>query len=100
MCVRSFFGILKEIGDKIEMGDNNLLKNILSMDEAEDKDTTLVDMYHDLLFIGERLKNEVQAAIENDLSAKAKRAEEGEESEVEEEDEDNEEEDEQHARNT
>ncbi|CAK8689423.1 unnamed protein product [Clavelina lepadiformis] len=77
------------------MGDNNLLKNILSMDEAEDKDTTLVDMYHDLLFIGERLKNEVQAAIENDLSAKAKRAEEGEESEVEEEDEDNEEEDEQ-----
>nr|CAB3262746.1 uncharacterized protein LOC100182645 [Phallusia mammillata] len=74
------------------MGENGLLKNILSMGDSENCEVALVDMYRDLMYIGERLKAGIQAAIDKDVAAKARKLEEGAESSEEEEEEGEEEE--------
>lgn len=71
--------------------ENSLLQDILTIDAKESgNDGTLLEMYRDLIFIGERLRSGIQSAVERDAKI---RGEKGEEEDDEDEDDDEEEED-------
>lgn len=69
--------------------ENNLLKKILTIDDTENSDASLVDMYRDLMFIAERLKTGIQDAVDKDAreaANKKKKFDDNEEEENSEED--------------
>uniref|UniRef100_H2Z858 Uncharacterized protein n=1 Tax=Ciona savignyi TaxID=51511 RepID=H2Z858_CIOSA len=67
------------------MADSSLLNHILKMDDSEKCDDSLLEMYKDLMRIGERLREGIKSSIDKEVLAKSKREEQGEEEEEEEE---------------
>lgn len=68
---------------------NSLLQDILTIDAKENgRDGTLLEMYRELLEIGERLKGGILRAVEEDARMRAEKGEDEEEEEEEDEDDD------------
>ncbi|XP_078484956.1 uncharacterized protein LOC144744359 [Ciona intestinalis] len=78
------------------MSNSSLLKDILSMEETESCEPSLVSMYKHLLLIGERLREGIQSSIVNEVNEKTrdKDGDESSESNSEKDSEDEEEDDE------